>query len=96
MVFRPLGKYFEKKKKVVLKSGDINTEIQQVVLEFINQSFQNSDIYSLISVEYKSTDKVLIIICPNKILSSEIALRINNLQRLLTERKILDVKVIIK
>jgi hypothetical protein len=47
-------------------------------------------------VEYKSTDKILVIVCPNKILSSEIALRVNNLQRLLTERKILDVKVIIK
>ena len=96
MVFRPLEKYFERKKKNVLKDGDINLEIQLIVKDFINKSFQNSDISSLISIEYKSSDKILYIQCPNKILSSEINLRINNLQFLLQKKKITGIQVVIK
>ncbi len=95
-MFRNLNNIIEKKKKLLIKSQDINQDLNTEIKNFLISEFGKDLEGFSFTLNYQAKDKGLTITTSNKVLSNELAIRLGSLTDFLKERRISLSKILIR
>lgn len=95
-MFKNLDSIIEKKKKLLIKSQDINQDINKEVRKFLISEFGKDLEGFSFTLNYKAEDGSLLITTDNKVLSNELAIRLGSLHDFLKKRKVELKKILIR
>lgn len=95
-MFKNLSSIIDKKKKLLIKSQDLNQDLNQEIKNFLIQEFGKDIEGFSFTLSYKAKDHSLLITANSKVLSNELAIRLGSLNDFLKNRKISLNKILIR
>jgi len=95
-MFKNLNNIIDKKKKLLVKSQDLNQNLNREIKKFLLDEFgKDLEGFSFI-LNYQTKDNSLSITTSNKVLSSELTLRLGSLSNFLKDKRIKLDKILIR
>jgi len=95
-MFKNLNNIIEKKKKLLIKSQDLSQDINKEIKNFLIKEFgKDLEGFSFV-LNYQTKDNGLSITTNNKVLSSELAIRLGSLNDFLKDKGIKLNKILIR
>ena len=95
-MFKNLNNIIDKKKKFLVKSQDLNQDLNREIKKFLLDEFgKDLEGFSFI-LNYQTKDNSLSITTSNKVLSSELTLRLGSLSNFLKDKRIKLDKILIR
>ena len=95
-MFKNLNNIIEKKKKLLIKSQDLNQDINKEIKNFLVKEFGKDLEGFSFALNYQAKDNSLSIVTNNKVLSSELAIRLGSLNDFLKDKGIKLSKILIR
>lgn len=93
-MFRNLNSIIEKKKEGFVKINNKNDKLNRVFTRFLEKYFPEGSVFKY-QLSCDAINNKIIIETPNKIIASELIMRIDNLSQLLKEEEILVRHIVI-
>ena len=95
-MFKNLNNIIEKKKKLLIKSQDLSQDINKEIKNFLIKEFgKDLEGFSFV-LNYQTKDNGLSITTNNKVLSSELSIRLGSLNDFLKDKGIKLNKILIR
>ncbi len=95
-MFKNLNNIIEKRKKLLIKSRDLNQDTYKEIKNFLIKEFGKSLEGFSFTLNYQIKDNSLSITTNNKVLSSELAIRLGSLNDFLKDKGIKLNKILIR
>jgi len=96
MTFRNIGSLFDRKKKELKFTKNINLEIKEVLRGFLRTHYgDNLDKFNF-TMEYNSSEKTLSIITENKTIANELSFNLGNINNFFRTRGIQLNRILIR
>lgn len=95
-MFKNLNNVIDKKKKFLIKNQSLNQDLNKEVKQFlINEFGKNLEGFSF-TLSHQAKDNSLLITTSNKVLSSELALRLGSLSNFLKDKGVKLNKILVR